>query len=471
MLTNLNWIAQGKPFPPKQEIPRLERYADNERLFDGRHVGLFLERYKKVEEYLKKRHFEPDTIFNYPQLLTKKTADFVCGEPPTITVKKQQNEDLNAALDKMGFDHMLYEAVMDISRFGDSPFKVMDDRVSVVSPDCWFPIVDPTDLKRITQHVIAFPTEPDDEGRFTRLYVEIHGEGTVETRTYRNDAAEGVAGASFGALLERRGPVSTNMDGFAVQVLKNVSHSKSVYGMDDYGIVRSVIGKIIWRLHCMDTVLDKHSEPSLSGPESALSLDDKTGLYFVDLGNYFKRHNLDDPEIKYLTWDGNLDSSFEEIKLLLDQLYILSEMGAAFLEGGGQGTADSGTAIRLRMTSPRVKAQRIAGINTQAVKRLIAAVGRQNGIKIDPRDVAVDWHDGIPDDPRETLDMRVLANGDLPVESHLDSIKIWNECDDKEAAEIQEQIWAEQAAQAPYPLDPRSGGHVNDAGGKVPEET
>ena len=87
----------------------------------------------------------------------------------------------------------------------------------------------------------------------------------------------------------------------------------------------------------------------------------------MDLGKYFKRDSNDDPDTKYITWDGNLDSAYKEIDTLLTQLYTLSEMGQAFMEGGGGGNASSGTALKLRMVSPRIKAARLKSINTATV--------------------------------------------------------------------------------------------------------
>lgn len=323
MLTNLDWIGTGKPFPPPQEEERLKRYRKNEKLFEGKHKELFNIDFLKIESYLKKKHLDAQTIINYLQLLSRNTADFVCGEPPSITVKKQQNDELNDALDMMNFDTLLYESIIDVSRFGDAPIKIMNDRVSSVSPDCWFPIVDPTDLKYITHHVIAFMTNPDEKGNYKKIYFEIHAPGTAEVRTYEIEGNTSSANnVTIGKLIEAESKQAeqTGIDGFAVKVLKNVSHSKSVFGTDDYGIVESLVKGIMWRLKCIDNVLDKHSEPSLTGPSSALSLDEKTGLYYLDLGNYFKRGSNEDPNVEYITWDGNLDAAFKALEFMVEQL-------------------------------------------------------------------------------------------------------------------------------------------------------
>ena len=465
MLTNLDWIKEGSPFPPKAERARLCTYADNEKLFNGEHADVFRNDFARIEHHLKKQqHLSPMAAFNYPRLLSTKTADFVCGEA-VIVEAGNDTDSLNKVLSNAGFDQLLYEAMMDVSRFGNAPIKIMNSRVSLVSPDCWFPIVDATDLKHITQHVVAFPTEPNKDGDFTKIYVEIHSVGSVEVRRY-NLKTGSSKDMMFGSFIESEGKVDTGMDDFGVIVLRNLSHSKSVFGMDDYGAITPIIKNLMWRVHCMNQILDKFSEPSLSGPASALSLDERTGMYYLDLANYFTRTDKDDPNVEYLTWDGNLESGFKEIEMLLDQLYILSEMGASFMDAEKTGQVQSGTALKLRMTSPRIKAQRIANINAQAVKQIISAIAAINNMHVDTADIALSWNDGLPNDPKEDIEILLAANGGLPVESQQSGIKQWNGVDDDDAAKIQRQILADQAMSNPY----MTGGGVYDTERKVREE-
>ena len=216
----------------------------------------------------KKTVADPDTILNYQQLLSKKTADFVCGEPPEIETETD-TDGLDAVLSSAGWHTRLYEAFIDVSRYGNAVLKIIGKRVTAVSPMYWFPIVDPADLKTVTQHVIAYPITPDARGQMTELYVEIHSVGSFEARTYGYDSVQKKIG-------ELRSSVNsaTGLDDYAVQPLTNVTHSSSIYGIDDYSVINSIVAKLMWRLLCIDTVLDKHSEPSMAGPSSSLSYDE-----------------------------------------------------------------------------------------------------------------------------------------------------------------------------------------------------
>ncbi|AYH40721.1 hypothetical protein A5N82_13445 [Christensenella minuta] len=442
MLTNLDWIGTGKPFPPECEKKRLERYEANEKLFEGKHKDVFGADFQKLADYLKKRNVDVNTVINYPQLLTKKTADFVCGEMPTITVGKKKSDELNDVLDNMGFANTLYEAIMDVSRFGNSPVKVLGDRISIVPPENWYPVVDAYDTKHVTQHVIAFYANGG-------IYAEIHDIGKYEIRRYEAQKGAGdKVPMKFGKLLSSE-MKTTGADDYAVKVFSNVGQSKSIYGIDDYGVIADILRQLMWRLYCMDLILDKHSVPTVIGPRTALREDPITGEQIFVPGNYFPRDRETDAKPEYMTWEGNLQATQWEIDWLTNQLYTLSEMGAAFLEGAGKGEANSGTALRLRMTSPLIKARRVAGINTQTLKRVVRLVAMANNMKIDTKDIAAAWKDGLPDDRRENAEILAMATGNKPFMSQTTAVKEWGDLDDEAAQEEIDRIETEEAAQNP----------------------
>lgn len=445
MLTNLNWLDNGGAYPPASEKKRIERYKLHEQLFLSEHSNALKEHFHEIARKTRKKNYDVDTVINYQQLLSKKTADFVCGEPPTLETE-QDTDKLDKLLEHQRFDTRLYEAFIDVSRYGNAILKIVGKNITAVSPQYWFPIVDKSDLKTIVQHVIAYPITPDKDGKMTELYVEIHDIGKIEQRTYSFDSDK----SEIGTLLESK-IEQTGLQDFAIQVLTNITHSGSVYGVDDYALINSIVAKIMWRLHCIDNVLDKHSDPSLSGPSSALSYDDKFQKYYLDLGKYFMRNSTDDPDTKYITWDGNLDSAYKEIDTLLTQLYTLSEMGQAFMEGGGGGSADSGTALKLRMVSPRIKAERLKSINTATVKSTLSILAHANGIPIDPHNLQITWNDGLPDDEVEETNRLISATGGKAIMSQYSALKSMGLTDKQAEAEL-EQMAEEQANSMPVML-------------------
>jgi len=446
LLTNLDWLEEGKDFPPKIETDRLRQYRENADLYESKHPEVWRTAFEHLAKRLRRRSGEVRTIFNYQQLLSKKTADFVCGEPITLEYEGDTDK-LEATLARERFNLKLYELIIDVSRFGNGIGKVVDERLTVVPPGHWFPVVDPGDLKHITQHVIAFPTHPDNDGKPTQLRIEIHTKGNVETRehTFSARADNGLWVGKIGAQIADPVAEATNLNDFAVFALSNATHSGSLYGIDDYAAINSLVQALMWRLHRADAVMDKHSDPSISGPSSALELDEATGLYLFRAGDYFTRDRTDDPDINYVTWDGNLDSNFKEIDLLFNQLYVISEMGAAFVEGTSSGGANSGTALKLRLVSPRIKAQRITGINDATVRAMIAALGMVNGVTVIGDQLTLRWNDGLPNDPVEDAQRRNVETGGKQTKSQYSAIKERGLSDAEVEAEL-EQIRLEAAA-------------------------
>ena len=92
MLTNLNWLAPGGGYPPESEKKRMETYRQNERLFLTEHASALAGYFYDIARRTRKKRCDIDTIINYQQLISKKTADFVCGEPPVIETEEHMDE-------------------------------------------------------------------------------------------------------------------------------------------------------------------------------------------------------------------------------------------------------------------------------------------------------------------------------------------------------------------------------------------
>lgn len=441
MLTDLSFLDSGKSFPPYQERERLEEYKKNEQLFHTKVPQPWLNHFNEIAQRLGRTRAEISTIFGYQQLISKKTADFTCGEPPTLETE-QDTDAMLKLMERLEFFPKLYEAFIDISRFGNAVVKFKGKDVTAVSPMFWFPVCDPGDLKKITHHVISYPIDPDENGHMRKLYTEIHTPGMIVTRINAFNQQ------GIGGLIEEKAE-QTGLEDFAVQVLTNVTCSSDLFGVSDYSEINNLIERLIWRFSCIDNVLDKHSAPTMSGPSDALEHDEKFGTSFLNLGKYFARDTNDSPDLHYITWDGNLDSSFKEAEMLFNQLYILSEMGQAFADAGGADS--SGTALKLRLVSPRVKAARLVKLNNARVKRMICTLCQLNGINVNYDGLTLHWNDGLPVDETEQINNLTIATGGKAIMSRYSALKQRGLTDSQVEAEI-DQIQAEDAAMQPLQL-------------------
>lgn len=433
MLYNLNWLQTGKQFPPKSEMDRLTKYKDNRQVFDcvppfampltnpqGAALGaalsgcnfsqlhpyfLMLNRLNRVignyEEI-----FSVMTNFCYQQLVSIKTADLLCGEPPLITCKDEtKKKAVETILDNSALISKLYTGAIDISRFGDGLFKIYSDGkkglITIIPPERWFPVVNPANVDVVQYHVLAWlqsdNPDADPNSQKYKLCVEIHEPGRYEVRAYSmRDRLE------IGDLLESTF-YATGLSDFAIIQLPNVQTSGSIFGRDDYTPIDPIVCEIITRIGQIAKILDKHANPSMEAPASAFGIDDQ-GEYSLKAGDAFIRNSKEDAETRYITWDGNLESAFMEFDKLVQQLYAISEMGAAIFGDLKGNMPPSGAALRRLLVNALMKVSRIRNNVDPATKKAIALLSEvtpSTGARLSHSDIEIQWQDGLPSDPLE----------------------------------------------------------------------
>lgn len=434
MLLNFEWLQPGKVFPPATEVPRLERYVQNRGLFDGDHfadpqfrtmsgdscqpVNIYAKCAERIARVV--GNFDEVVSFpvllNYQRLMSLKMADLVCGEYPTISgTSSEQNEQLQLARDRSDFDAKLYSTVLDISRYGDAIWRIYKDERGFYNFTCWdprqwFPIVSQDGTYRITNHCLCWVENVSEDPLKLdlRLHVQVHScdpkeYGYYWSYTYMLSSN----GRSIGQLLHSE-RVPTGLKDCAIRHLKAFAVTGNVYGYDDYMPIDSLLSEIMVRVGQISAILDKHADPNITGPVSMLSVDPQTGEYKLNSGKFFAV-SPGEEQPKYMTWDGQLTSAFKQLEFLINQLNILSEMGAALLGGqDGSSQAISGTAMRFKMVNPLAKARRIANSLTWNVRQLMSSLCE---CSIGFEDISVFWADGLPDDPRENIENCKLATG------------------------------------------------------------
>lgn len=480
MLYNYDWLQPGKAFPPPVEAGRIQRYRQNAHLFDGDHfadpefrtrtpfgmvddvpVNLYLKCAERISQVI--GNFEEvvsfPTLLNYQRLMSLKMADLVCGEYPTISgVTAAENAAIQDVRDMSDFDAKLYSTVIDISRYGDAlwrMYKDYDGRMNFTcwDPTQWYPIVAQDGTNAIKAHCLCWIVNKSEDVLNPDFYlnVQIHSNnpkdiGYYEHREFKMNAS----GTMIGDQVSSK-RVPTGLDRCAVFHIRAFAVTNSVYGYDDYMTVDSILAEIMARVGQISAILDKHADPNITGPVSMLEVDPKTGEYHLRAGKFFAvSPGEEHPE--YMTWDGQLTSAFKQLEFLVNQMYILSEMGAAILGGqDGSSQAISGTAMRFKMVNPLAKARRIANSMTLPVRKLFSSLSVSaevdekmfdhpedtvNPEGADPtttppvqpkplqlpipyRKISVFWADGLPDDPRENIENCKLASGEtkmMPLE-------------------------------------------------------
>lgn len=432
MLISLKQLNEGMNWPVDEtNEERQEQLEFYKRIFNGKidnDITPHFDRVSKVTgNFMDVVSFE--TRMNYQKKVSIKTVDLLLGETPTVAVKTQTDNDaLNDALEDIGFWNIMYECMIDVSRYGNGVLKVYKDtngkaNLSVIPTNFWYPVVDPTNIKEITSHVIAHQYDIEKD---SYLKIEIHYKGLYETRLHRLSKTNSYSASNtlkIGELISSY-ETYTGLTDFAIVPISNITSSDNLYGISDYEDINGVISEIEVRLGQVSKILDKHADPSMQLPSDCIETDDETGMSRIKLGDAFIINSKDSVEPKYITWDGQLEANFNHIKLLFEQLAILSELGSLFIGNGLEKLGNiSGVALRKLAFSALAKINRLQMRSRSAIVKSIKLMS-QLGL------------DGVPDLTKERITVR-FGDG-LPVE--------WSDLIEQIAMAVQANVMSVEAA-------------------------
>lgn len=460
MLTDLSFLSPGAAWPPTSEVERLQGYEANRKMFEADHADVFMEALKRVLRSAQEVGLAVPTSYelcvNYPRLISTATAGLLFNRSPGIVVGDEGDKAAMDAFaqiaDRSELPNILYSAGIDVSRYGAALLYVYKQQdggavIDLSRPDLWFPVVDAANIRRVLYHVLATPYEVRADGEKKRfLRVEIHGKGSVEIRDYRMESS------ALGALLSTR-TMSTGLDDFAIIPVHNIRPSDRVFGISDYEDIQSLVCELEVRLGQISKVLDRHTDPTMQGPESALEdVEIEPGKYtrvFVP-GKYFVNQNgAIQGNIEYLTWDAQLAANFSYIEKLLDFIRIISEMGALLSDMKDMGSVPSGAAMR-RMLYPAIaKISRIRNSFTPAIKKAVALACALDGIRMAGKPVYIDWPDTLPRDPQEMAQIASIRTGGKQTQSVKRALMDLDELSEDEAEKELESIQDEQTESMP----------------------
>ena len=449
MLTNLSFLEKGNLWPPPAEATRLSDYAENRRLYKGDYDAVFAAHTERVNKNLSDTAFW--TQLNYFKKVSLKTAGLLWGEPPVFDVTTKgadtnndpQYKSLQRIIRNCNVAEIGRQCTVDISRYGDGLFLLRRDEsknhglIDAVSPEIWFPVVKPDNIKEFLYHVLAWAYT---EGEEDYLSVQIHARGTVTARKYA------LNGGIIGDLLEENAEV-TGLPDFAVIPMSNSSLSDEIYGQSDYEDFQSVVVELMVRMTQINKILDKHSSPSMQGPLCALRKNEQTGEFELHPGDFFPTTGIDPDippaEVSYITWDAELEANFRQVEILLGQLYALSEMSAA-LFGDLQskvGNVPSGTALRRTLMATLDRVKRMRAMQDAAVKKAVTLCSYLGGEEIVPlqSEVSLTWREGLPSDPKEDAEIIRMRTGGKSTMSLYRTLRTYDSlCDSDAQSEINE---------------------------------
>jgi len=459
MLTNLNWLSVGEPFPPKCEYDRLNMYQHNRELFECKHATVYHDALKRIERVIGNwdQVISYPVIMNFQKIMSLKIADLLLGETPKITSKTDQ-DSLDLIIKNSDLLNTAYQNAIDISRYGDGLFNVRKESdhgvVDLAQPCLWFPIVTEDNVHTVQYHVLAWKTvrTVSPTGNTYGLRVQIHEKGRYEEREYElqdNTISKLLASGRF---------VQTGLTDFAIVQASNIMTSDRITGIDDYTDIDSIVSDLIVRIGQIDRILDKHAAPDMYGPQSALEQNPVSREWRFKKGNYLIVE-AEDAKPGYVTWDGQLEANFKQIERLVNLLYTISEMGSALFGdmSNSTGNVPSGSALKRLMISPLAKVNRIRMRLDKALKTAIMLCSQMGGPgikRLEYDDIGITWQDGIPSDPEEESRIIASRTGQAATMSQYTAIMRYDGMTEKQAEEELARIQDEQSIMNPVVIPP-----------------
>lgn len=437
---NLDFLKPGEHWRPAKDFWRFDRYEFARMEFELTEEDLVNKIFPGGmlifgDNFGFDKFAECTKILNYPRLLTMKTVDMVMGEPPVVSAQSKDNliDKIKNIKSTSGFISALKQGLIDYSRYGAMLLRVFKDekgksKITAWDPQEWVPVFYDDGTNRIHYNVLGWIL--DD-----KLKVQIHDteDGSYEERVYEFDEND----LLIGKLLSSQKYNATKHPLF--YAITNTPTTSNPLGTSDYDVINALLQKAIERMLAILRVLDEHADPSMTGPHTLLSKAENGELVFKTSKYYAVGDEEQKPE--YLVWEANLDSSFKALEVLLDQIYILSEMGPAFLgASGGTGNVVSGTAMRYKMISPLEKARRIQNDLTEPLREVISSILSIEGIEVEATKLNIDWKDPLPKDPREIAELSRIESGAAAVKPLLHVIMDNYELDKETAQHYVDEI-------------------------------
>ena len=424
----INWSQ----YPPVGHQDRVKGYERYESLFLAQHRAAF--RVQVGGPYQLLRYIAA----NFLAVTSTLAADLLFGEPPDFLADDEENEAAQEAVKLLAQANDLgaagYEAALAASFRGDAVLKARwgqrtpeDERfeaiIEEVPAGIYFPEISEDNVREVSRASLAWPkVDPKDaKRRFVR--VEEHEPGVIRNRLFLQSRTGGEAEeVDLSALEEYKGlaaEVPTELPFIPLFHIPNFRFASRFWGISDYVAIEALQEALNSRLSQIDGVLDKHVAPKMIVPPTMLDEDGKIQREKLEIMPL----EAGEQPPSYITWDAHLAAAFTEVDRILDLMFVLSETCPTIFGLEKYGTAQSGTALRLRMMRTVAKVNRKRLYFDRALRRALYAAQllqrAHGGARYDPCPVTIAWADGLPEDMKEMVEIeaqRIVA-GNTSLES------------------------------------------------------
>jgi hypothetical protein len=473
MLTDLLWIADGRPWPPEDadEKARLAEHAFMRQAYSGLHEKIF-PRYVAYLADASKDSKKQKIILDWPELATTSYLNLLIGEEPEVLAGERK--DLPERPDEQVF--------IDVSRYGIGLYEVSDAGIQALNPENCYLVVRSESIQQ-PQAFVFFHCFKQEEGigdkKKEHEYIKftIHTPGQIQHVIYEvlKDFALDVTGIDTNSGSRLSGPKQLkdfpayaslqvdssgiqkpSVDDFLIVAVHGQLSSERYYGRSDYKpSILSLVESLDLLFAQRAEVVAKFTSPTPIIPESATTFDHKTQEWIYKPGRPIIMQP-GDASPSLMVWDAQLSQVDRAIEQSMDQLMQMLQLSRVLLAGQGQGQAESGTALRIRLIPTLAKVSKMARAAEKAIPKVLNLWSQLHLPEIPLDAITVNLQDGIPEDPMETAQAALLWDqmGAISMERKLilQGLKEGSEAFDNELERIK---GAQQAQQQAAPEAPR----------------
>lgn len=412
MLTDLSFVADGNPWPPEDadEAARLKEHAFMRQIYNGLHEKVF-PRYIAYLADASKDSKKQKIILDWPELATDSYINLLLGEEPEIVAGNRDDlPDLPAD-----------QAFIDVSRYGIGLFEVSDDGVQALNPENCYIVVTPGNIQ-LPQAFVFFhiwkekESQSGKEKEIEYIKFTVHQPGKIRHLIFLISPGAGLTKSEkklsgplplgdFPAYadleVDAEGYQYPPVEDMLVVAVNNKLSSERYYGRSDYKpSIISLIESLELLFAQRAEVLAKFTSPTPVVPESATVFDHSKKEWVYKPGQAIIT-KPGDPSPSLMVWQAELGAVDRAIEQSMDQLLQMLQLSRVLLAGQGQGTAESGTALRIRLIPTLSKVSKYARAAEKAIPKVLNLWSQLHGPEIPLEKITVNLQDGIPDDPME----------------------------------------------------------------------
>lgn len=415
-------FTNAESFPYPSETKRLQDYRHYDLMLQSKHYDAFSIKGEKdfTQRYAMLRYI----VANFNSLVAKVSADMLFGEKITVT---SENQDfIETFIEKNELHTQLWESASSNAALGDALFRIRtkDNQIITedVDPGIYFPHYDiDNPRKQPDVKELAWTREINGDRYLIR---ELHEVGMIKTTVHRLKGTGATGGEQIGEQVDIKEYnriagttyqefVDTGIEDFLLIHIPNTKlrGNKYHFGQSDFVELESLQFALNNRLTKNDNILDKHSDPIVAVPEGILDEHGnvrKEHLSMIEITNEGEK-----PE--YITWNANLEAAFSQIDKIVEFMFMVSETSPDVL-GLGQGKAESGRALKMRLIRTIAKSMRKRRYYELGLKRMFM-IAQQLSVKgfkageervTNVEDVDITFSDGIVNDTKEMTEEAIL---------------------------------------------------------------